>query len=64
MISFSLCPSVPLVRFRHPITLILRYANKRIVNNYNESVHRKEQPARINTICTVIFFTLFTFTAS
>ena len=26
---FDFCPSVPLVRFRHPITL-LRYAGKRI----------------------------------
>ena len=31
MIAFLLCPSVPLVRFRHPIAL-LRYADKRIVN--------------------------------
>ena len=32
--------------FRHPITL-LHYADKRIVNN--ESVHRKEQLATLNT---------------
>ena len=30
----------PLVRFRHPIAL---NADTGIVNNYNESVHRKEQ---------------------
>ena len=31
MIAFLLCPTVPLLRFRQPITLF-RYADKRIVN--------------------------------
>ena len=36
--NFDFCPSLSLVRFLNPITL-LRYADKRIVNNYNERVN-------------------------
>ena len=61
MIAFLLCPSVPLVRFDHPV-MLLCYADKCIVNIIKVYIEKKKLQSLELIRYHKMFLTLFTFT--
>ena len=60
LIAFEFCLSVPLVRFRHPITL-LRAADKRIVNIMKAYIERNNLQLELIRYCKMLILFMFTF---